>query len=124
MEYLELVLQLVAGLVGFPAFLAAAINVLKYFKVLQDGQAPTANVIGHLITYGGVGILVLLGKVDILPGLDLKLGLVANILLTVLAFLTSVTTTVRVHWRMVESAVPVIGYTHPYQPYNSEVDLQ
>lgn len=117
MEYLELVLNLVAGLVGFPTLLAAFINFLKYIGALQDGQAPAANMIGHLIAYAAVGVLVLLGKVDILPGLDLQLGLVANVLLAVLAFLSSLGTAKAAHVRLASADVPIFGY---FQPWESE----
>ena len=113
MEYLELVFTLVAGLVGFPAALAALINALKYFGILQDGQAPAANMWGHLIVYAGVGLAVIFGKVDILPGLDVQLGAFANVLLAVLAFLSSLSTAGQAHERLANNSVPVFGYVHP-----------
>jgi len=97
MEYLNEVLRLVAGLVGFPAFLAALIDVLKRVGILKDGTAPAFNLVAHLVVYVGVGVAVLLGKVVILPNLDLQLGNVANILLSLLALLSSIGIATKFH---------------------------
>lgn len=110
MEYLELVLTLVAGLVGVPAFIAAAINVAKYFG-LADGLAGTVSMFAHLVVYVGVGVLVYLGKVDILAGLDVQLGNLANILLTVLAFLSSLGIAKKFHAGVLRG-LPLVGYSH------------
>jgi hypothetical protein len=114
MEYLQTVLTLVAGLVGFPTLLAALINALKYLGWLSDGNAPAASMIGHLIAYVGVGVLAYLGKVDVLPGLDVQLGSFANILLAVLAFLSSLGTAGKAHNRLSDARVPVIGFSYPW----------
>jgi hypothetical protein len=112
MEILTVILNLVAGLVGFPAFLAVAINIAKYFG-LPDGAAPTVNFWAHLVVYVGVGVAVLLGKVDLLPGIDLALSNIANILLSLLAFLTSIGIAKFTH-NSVLRRFPVIGYIQPH----------
>lgn len=114
MEYLETILNLVAGLVGFPAALAATINVLKYFYILPDGAAPAASEIGHLLAYVGVGVLVLTGRVDLLPGIDLQLGALANVLLAVLAFLSSLNVARAFHDNVL-LGLPVVGFSHSVQ---------
>lgn len=111
MEYLESILTIVAGLVGFPALLAAVINVLKYFGWLENGSAPAASMIGHLIAYVAVGVAALLGKIDLVPGIDVQLGLFANILIAVLAFLSSLGLAGKIH-EDVLFGLPVIGYSH------------
>lgn len=120
MEYLELVLRIVAGLAGFPALLAAVINFLKWVGWLPDGAAPTANMIGHLIAYVGVGVAVILGKIDILPGLDLQLGALANVLLAVLAFLSSLRVAVVVNNRVLRG-LPLVGHSYaPVYPWEAD----
>lgn len=111
MEYLNTVLELVAGLVGFPALLAALINVAKRFGWLPDGYAGNINLFAHMIAYIGVGIAVALGKVDILAGVDVQLGAFANLLLAVLAFLSSTGIAAKFH-RGVLAGLPLIGYRH------------
>ena len=115
MEYLQSVLELIAGLVGFPAFLAALINVLKVFG-LPDDKAGVANLVGHLIAYVGVGVLVFLGKIDILSGLDVSLGNVANVLLSLLALLSSLGIAKGFHG--VLRGLPVIGKSYSYDEWN------
>ncbi len=110
MEQLQTILDIVAGLVGFPALLAALINVAKSMGWLPDGAAPKVNLIAHIAAYVGVGVAVFLGKVDILPGLDAQLSAAANVLLAVLAFLTSLGVTPKAHEWL--KGLPVVGYRH------------
>lgn len=121
MEYLDTIAKLVAGLAGFPALLAALINVAKFFGWLADGQAGKVNEIAHLVVYVGVGVLVLLGKVDLLPGIDVQLGAVAQILLAVLAFLSSIGFAKRFHERTL-FGLPFVGYSHSYQMWEAADD--
>lgn len=116
MEFLNAVLTLVAGLVGFPAALAAVINLLKYFRVLSDGSAPVASMVGHLIAYVGAAILVLTGRIDILPGIDIQLSAWSDLLLAVLAFLSSHKVSRAFH-RNVLIGTPVVGYSFGYEAY-------
>lgn len=111
MENLELVLNIVAGLVGFPAFLSAAINVLKFFGVLKDSQAGNVNVVSHLLVYVGVAVAVLLGKIDAIPGIDFQLGNVANLLLAILSFLTSTSIAKSFHAKVLRG-LPMIGFSY------------
>lgn len=111
MENLELVLRLVAGLVGFPACLAAVINVLKYFGAVKDDQAGKVNVVAHLVAYVAVAVAVFTGKVDILPGIDVQLGNVANLLIAVLAFLSSTGIAKGFHVGVLRG-LPLLGHSH------------
>jgi hypothetical protein len=110
MDTLKQILDLVAGLVGFPALLAVLINIAKYFG-LPDGSAPAVNVWAHMIVYVAVGVAVILGKVDLLPGIDLALSNVANVLLAVLALLTSIGVAKLTHVALLRG-LPLIGYFH------------
>jgi hypothetical protein len=104
--------ELVAALVGFPALVAALINVAKSFGWLADGSAGKVNLMAHLVAYVGVGVAVLFGKVDILPGLDLQLGNIANSLLILLAFLSSIGVAKKFHAGVLRG-LPVVGFSHP-----------
>ena len=108
---LDSVLRIVTGLVGFPAFLAALINALKYFGVLSDGQAPYWNFGAQLLVYVGVALAVAFGKVDIVPGIDASLGSAAQLLLALLAFLSSLG--IAKGFNAALRGTPVIGYRHP-----------
>ena len=110
MENLELILSLVAGLVGFPAIVSAVINALKYFG-LPDGYAGILNFWANLLAYVAVGVLVYLGKVDLLPGVDLLLGNVAQFLLAALAFLSSLGVTKAFHAKVLRG-LPLVGFSH------------
>lgn len=110
MENLNLILQILAGLVGFPAFLAALINIAKYFG-LADGLAGTVNFWAHVLAYVGVAVAVFLGKIDILPQIDVQLGNIANLLLAVLSFLSSLGIA-KAFNRYVLKGLPVIGFSH------------
>jgi hypothetical protein len=120
MDFLNGVLTLLAGLVGFPAALAAVINLLKYFG-LSDGSAPAANMIGHLIAYVGVALLVLTGRIDILPGIDVHLSAVADLLLAVLAFFSSMKVARSFH-RSVLTGFPLVGYSYGLEEYRAYME--
>lgn len=107
---LKAVADILAGLVGFPALLAAIINAAKQFGWLADGNAPKANMIGNLLAFVAVAVAVLFGKVDLVPGIDVKLGAAANVLLAVLALLTQFGVTKFAHTAL--RGLPVIGFSH------------
>ena len=78
---------LFASLVGFPAFVAAVVNTLKYFNVLIDGQAPKVvlwfTIAGFVLT----GVLFFMGQVDLLTRIDAALGSYALFLITFVSFI-------------------------------------
>ena len=55
---LDLILALVAGLAGLPVLFSLLIDILKYFKVVQDGQAGKWSAALNLIGLIGVAIVV------------------------------------------------------------------
>ena len=95
-----------------PALLAALINIGKYFGLIGDDNAPKVSMIAHLVAYGGVGVLVYLGKVDLLAGIDLQLSAVAGVLLALLAFLSSLGVAGGFHNRVLRG-LPVVGFSFP-----------
>lgn len=116
---LNQIAEIVAGLVGFPALLAALINVAKSFGWLKDGAAPKANMIAHLIAYVGVGVAVLYGKVDILADLDLQLGTFATALLAVLSFLSSIGIAGKFHSGVLVG-LPLVGRSYSAEIWERE----
>ena len=108
---LQLVFDLLAGLVGLPALIAALVNVAKYFKLLTDGSAPKAVFVLNVIAFVGVAAAVFFGKVDLLPGIDTQLGAVANILLAILALLSNLGVSRGFHNRILRGAY-IVGYSH------------
>lgn len=78
---------LFASLVGFPALVAAGVNVAKYFGWLADGQAPAVvfwvNVVGFIAVAG----FYFSGNLPLLSQIDAELGSVATFLLTLVSFL-------------------------------------
>ena len=96
-----------ATLVGFPALVAAVVNVLKYVNVITDTQAPTAVSILTLAGFVGVGIAYYTGNVPVLEGIDVKLGQVAMFLTTFLAFVIDLGLAKVAHIGL--RGVPVIG---------------
>lgn len=87
MDVINLVLSAFSALVGFPAFLAALINLLKFLGVLTDGNANTVNFFGNLIAFVAVGVAVFLGKTDVLSWIDGTLVGAAKILVDILVLL-------------------------------------
>lgn len=79
---------LFASLVGFPAFVAAAVNAAKYFGKIEDGQAAPAvfwvNIAGFVL----VGVAYFTGNVELLTKIDTQLGSLAMFLLTFVSFIT------------------------------------
>ena len=107
---LNLVLQIFAALVGFPAFLAAAINLAKYFGWLDDGSAPVVVFWANIVAFVGVAVAVFYVKLDVLAAIDNALGVVGVILVDILAMLTSMGLTKLFHAGL--RGIPVIGYSH------------
>lgn len=110
MDNLNLILTIVAGLVGFPAFLAAVINIAKYFG-LADGLASVVNFWAHVVVYVGVAVAVFTGKIDIVGNLDVQLGSIAQLLLAVLSFLSSIGIAKAFH-KNVLKGLPLVGFSY------------
>lgn len=78
---------LFASLIGFPAFVAAAVNVAKYFGKIEDGQAAPVvfwvNIVGFVL----VGLAYFTGNLELLSKIDAQLGSLATFLLTFVSFI-------------------------------------
>jgi len=83
---------LFASLVGFPAFVAAGVNVAKYvatrfFNTSLDDLAPKIVFWVNVVGFVGVGVAYFTGNLPLLSQIDAQLGSLATALLSLLAFL-------------------------------------
>ena len=78
---------LFASLVGFPALVAAAVNVAKYFELLPDGTAPAVVFWVNIAGFVGVAIAYFTGNTPLLTQIDAQLGSLAMFLLTFVTFI-------------------------------------
>lgn len=81
-----------AALVGFPAFVAAAVNVAKFistkfFDYSLDDLAPKIVFWVNVIGFVGVAVAYFTGNLPLLSQVDAQLGSLATFLLSLLAFL-------------------------------------
>lgn len=112
MEPLNLIFTAIAALVGFPALVAALINLAK-FVGLPDGYATKLSTALWLLAFVGVSYLVFVGKIDLLAQIDLQLGALANFLLAFAAFAAEIGLTKLFHAFL--RGVPVIGFSYTDQ---------
>jgi len=78
-----------ASLLGFPAFIAAGVNVAKYFQLLNDGSAPKVVLWANIVLFVGVAVAFFTGNIDLLTRLDAEVGNVALFMLSFIAFVSS-----------------------------------
>jgi len=77
---------LFASLVGFPALVAAGVNVSKSFGWLQDDAAPKVVFWVNIVGFVAVGALYFTGNLPLLSQIDAQLGNLATFLLTLVSF--------------------------------------
>ena len=109
MDFLTEVFPVIAALIGFPAFLAAAVNLLKVFG-LADGQATKVVTYANLLVFAGVFILLAMGRLPLLTVIDEELGKVAVFVLAFTAFATEIGLTKIFHEAL--KGVPLIGKSY------------
>jgi len=114
MDIINLVLAAFSVLVGWPAFLTAAINLLKFLKVLPDGAADGVNFWANVAAFVAVGVAVFTGKTDILSWVDASLVGLAKILVDILVLLGGSMTSMAMarNYHAGVRGLPVIGTTH------------
>jgi hypothetical protein len=101
---------LFASLVGAPAFVAAGINVAKYFGFVEDGQAPRIVLYANIVIFVGVAIAYFTGNVSIITEIDAELGSLATFLLTLVAFLSELGLAKLFNFGL--RGTPVLGTSH------------
>jgi hypothetical protein len=104
---------LFAALVGFPALIAAGVNVLKYFGLVTAGSAPKFVLWANIILFVGVAVAFFTGNVDLLTKLDAQMGTFAAFMLTFVAFVTDLGLAKAYHAGM--RGTPVIGESSTFR---------
>lgn len=100
------------ALFGWPAFLAAAINILKYFK-LPDGAASQINFWANIVAWVVVAYFVFTGQTTALNALDGALAGLAKILVDALILIGGATAHIALTSFMHQNikGQPLIGYS-------------
>lgn len=109
MDFLTEVFPVFAALVGFPAFLAAAVNLLKVFG-LADGLALKVVAWANVLALAGVFILLAAGRVPLLALVDEELGKIAVFTIAFTAFATEIGLTKLFHEAL--KGIPLIGKSY------------
>ena len=109
MDFLTEVFPVFAALLGFPALLAAAVNLMKVFG-LPDGQATKVVTYANLAALIGVFVLLGMGRVPLLMMIDDQLGAVAIFLLAFTTFAAEIGLTKIFHEAL--KGVPFIGKSY------------
>ena len=105
-----------AALIGFPAFLAACINIGKTWFGLKDSLAPQLVLWATLVAFVGCGIALFMGKLDVVQVIDIQLGYVGAFLLTFSAFVTELG--LAKFWHFVLRGTPLIGKSYTWDAKN------
>lgn len=108
-QFLALVFPALYALVGFPASVAALINLAKVFG-LADGQAPKVTLVLNFIGFVLVFYLIATGNVGFLSALDIQLGILANFIVSFTAFAIEVGLTKVFHNAF--KGLPWIGFSY------------
>ncbi len=101
--------NIVALLIGFPAFLSAALNLGKYFNWIKDGQAPTIILWANLVAFVAVSVAVYTGNLDLVGSVDNQLDTFAKFLVAFTTFVAELGLTKVAHVSL--KGTPVIGHS-------------
>ena len=101
-----------ASLVGYAALVAVVINVLKFFKVIKDGDADTWNAGANLLGLVALFIFTLVrpDALVMIPGIDQNLQAVAAFLSYVFTFVVQIGVSRAAHAAI--KGTPVIGTSY------------
>jgi hypothetical protein len=83
----QLAIAAFSALVGWPALLSVVITGLQFLGWLQAEAVEKFNLIANVLVFGGIFILALLGKIDLVNILDGTFGNVAQLITYVLILL-------------------------------------
>ena len=103
------------ALVGWPAFLVAAINLLKFAHILPDGWAGKVTYWVNVAAFVGVAYLVFSGQTNMLTSIDSALSTFAKVLVDILILLGGGVASLamnKFYYGQVRG-YPLIGFTHP-----------
>lgn len=109
LEFLALVFPALYALVGFPALVAASINLAKSFG-LPDGKAPTVSLVFNMFGFMGVFYLISTRNVTLLTALDVQLGIAATFIVSFTTFAVEIGLTKVFHAAL--KGLPYIGFSY------------
>lgn len=110
LTFLNLIFPTFVALLGFPALLAALINIGKVFGWIPDGLAPRVVLYANLVALIAVGYFAFTGKIDILTAIDNQLGVAAAFLVTFTTFVAELG--LAKGFNNALRGTPIIGYSH------------
>jgi len=84
---IQLALAAFTALVGWPALLAVVVVALQFFGWLSVASTDGFIFWANVVVFGGIFILALLGKIDLLSGIDETFGQVAQLITYLLILL-------------------------------------
>jgi len=99
------------SLVGFPALLAACINLAKRFGWLKDGLAPVVVFWANLLSFALVAVAVFYGKTQLVGEIDSQLSAFTKVLLLLVEWIGAMGMTKAANVALI--GMPGIGYRHP-----------
>jgi hypothetical protein len=98
-----------ASLIGFPAFVAAGVNIAKSYG-LADGLASKIVAYVTLTGFIGVGVAYFTGNLPMLNQIDAQLGTLATFLVTFAAFVSELG--LAKLWHAALKGTPLIGKSY------------
>lgn len=108
MDTINPIVLALAGMIGWPALLAAGVNAAKYFGWLQDGTAPAVVFWGNVVAFVGVAIAVFTGNLPLLETVDEQLRILAQIVTLIMEMLVAMGVTKIAHGSL--RGLPVVGF--------------
>jgi hypothetical protein len=85
--YVELATAAFAALIGWPALLSSVTSALLYFRVIAQSAADTFMFWANVVVFGGVLVLAILGKIDLVNQIDSTFGNLGQLLTYLLIIL-------------------------------------
>lgn len=85
--YVQLSIAAFAALIGWPALLSVIVIAAQYFGWMAAAAAETFMFWANVIVFGGIFILALLGRIDLVNQIDATFGNLAQLLTYVLILL-------------------------------------
>ena len=85
--YVQLAVAAFTALIGWPALLSTLIVAAQFFGWLSMAAAETLTLWANVLIFGGIFVLAILGKIDLVNQIDATLGNVAQLLTYILILL-------------------------------------
>lgn len=85
--YVQLAVAAFAALIGWPALLSTLVIAAQFFGWLSMAAAEKLTLWANVLVFGGIFVLAILGKIDLVNQIDATLGSVAQLLTYILILL-------------------------------------